>query len=74
MKNIRKLMINYPLLSIGILFPICLVIITGIMTILLKFVLPVILAFWMASLIYTSIIGKNPIQYYTKPFWFIRYR
>ena len=74
MKNIRKLMINYPLLSIAILFPICLVIITGIMTILLKFVLPVILAFWMASLIYTSIIGKNPIQYYTKPFWFIRYR
>ena len=74
MKNIRNLMINYPFLSIGIIFPICLVIITGIMTILLKFVLPVILAVWMASLIYTSIIGKNPIQYYTKPFWFIRYR
>ena len=74
MKNIRKLMINYPFLSIGILFPICLVIITGIMTILLKYVLPVVLAFWMSSLIYTSIIGKNPIQNYTKPFWFIRYR
>ena len=67
-------MINYPLLAIGSLFPICLVIITGIMTILLKFVLPVILALWMSSTIYTLIIGKNPIQYYSKPFWFIRYK
>ena len=72
MLNIRRLIIDYPFLAIGILFPICLVIITGIMTILLKFVLPVILALWMSSTIYTLIIGKNPIQYYSKPFWFIR--
>ena len=74
MIKIRKFMINYPLLSIGILFPICLGIISGIMTILLKFVFPVLLAFWMSSVIYTLIIGKNPIQYYSRPFWFIRYR
>jgi len=74
MQNIRNFMIKYPLLSIAILFPICLVIITGVMSILIKIVLPIILAFWLSSIIYTSIIGKNPFQYYSKPFWFIRYR
>ena len=74
MQNIRKLMINYPLLSVGIIFPICLVIITGMLNILLKFILPVFLAFWMSSIIYTSIIGKNPFQYYSNPFWFIKQR
>ena len=74
MQSIRTFMINYPLLSIGILFPLCLLIITGIMTILLKFVLPVVLAFWLSSIIYSTIIGKNTTEYYSKPFWFIRYR
>ena len=74
MQNIRNFMIKYPLLSIAILFPFCLVIITGVMSILIKIVLPIILAFWLSSIIYTSIIGKNPFQYYSKPFWFIRYR
>jgi len=44
------------------------------MTILLKFVLPVVLAFWLSSVIYSTIIGKNTAEYYSKPFWFIRYR
>ncbi|MEC9274142.1 MAG: hypothetical protein VX680_05600, partial [Candidatus Neomarinimicrobiota bacterium] len=66
-------MIKYPLLSIAILFPVCLIIITGVMSILIKIVLPIMLAFWLSSIIYASTIGKNPIQYYSKPFWFIRY-
>ena len=74
MQNIRNFMIKYPLLSIAILFPVCLIIITGVMSILIKIVLPIILAFWLSSIIYASIIVKNPIQYYSKPFWFIRYR
>ena len=74
MQNIRNFMIKYPLLSIAILFPVCLIIITGVMSILIKVVLPIMLAFWLSSIIYASIIGKNPIQYYSKPFWFIRYR
>jgi hypothetical protein len=74
MQNIRNFMIKYPLLSIAMLFPICLIIITGVMSIIIKFVLPIVLAFWLSSIIYTSIIGKNSIKYYSKPLWFIRYR
>ena len=74
MQNIRNFMINYPLLSTAMLFPVCLIIITGVMSILIKVVLPIMLAFWLSSIIYTSIIGKNPIKHYSKPFWFIRYR
>ena len=74
MQNIRNFMIKHPLLSIAILFPVCLIIITGVMSILIKIVLPIMLAFWLSSIIYASIIGKNPIQYDSKPFWFIRYR
>ena len=73
MNNIRKFMIKYPLLSFAMLVPLCLIIINAVMTILLEFILPILLAFWLSSIIYTVILGKNPIQTFSRPFWFIRY-
>ena len=66
-------MINYPLLSIGMLVPVCLIVTIAIMSILIKYVFPIILAFWLSSIIYSAIVGKKTIQYYSKPFWFIRH-
>ena len=74
MEKIRKFMIRFPLLSMLILFPICLIIITGIMSLLIKFVFPIILAFWLSSMVYTAILGKSVNEFYSRPFWFIRYR
>lgn len=73
MNNIRKFMIKYPLLSFAMLVPLCLIIINGLMTILLEFILPILLAFWLSSIIYTMILGKNPVQTFSRPFWFIRF-
>ena len=73
MNNIRKFMIKYPILSFAMLLPLSLIIINGVMTILLEFILPILLAFWLSSIIYTVILGKNPIQNFSRPFWFIRY-
>ena len=66
-------MINYPLLSIGMLVPVCLIVTIAIMSILIKYVFPIILAFWLSSIIYSAIVGKKTFQYYYKPFWFIRH-
>lgn len=73
MERIRRFMINYPLLSIGMLVPVCLIVTIAIMSILIKYVFPIILAFWLSNIIYSAIVGKNTIQYYSKPFWFIRH-
>ena len=73
MVKIKRFMINYPLLSVGMLVPVCLIVIIGVMSILIKYVLPIILAFCLSSIIYNAIVGKNAIQYYSKPFWFIRH-
>ena len=73
MERIRKFMINYPLLSIGMLVPVCLIVTIAIMSILIKYVFPIILAFWLSSIIYSAIVGENTFQYYSKPFWFIRH-
>ena len=73
MNNIRKFMIKYPILSFAMLLPVSLIIINGVMTILLEFILPILLAFWLSSIIYTVILGKSPIQTFFRPFWFIRY-
>jgi len=73
MERIRRFMINYPLLSIGMLVPVCLIVTIAIMSILIKYVFPIILAFWLSSIIYSAIVGKKTFQYYSKPFWFIRH-
>ncbi len=57
MEKIRRFMINYPLLSIGMLVPVCLIVTIAIMSILIKYVFPIILAFWLSSIIYSAIVG-----------------
>ena len=74
MGNIQTFMINQPLLSMAMILPFSLFIVIGIFSILINFVLPVILSFWLSGWVYTAIIGEKVQKYYQQPFWFIRYK
>ena len=74
MENIQTFMINHPLLSMAVILPFSLIIVIGIFSILINFVLPVILAFWLSDWVYTAIVGEKVQKYYQQPFWFIRYK
>ena len=74
MKNIQIFMINHPLLCMAMILPFSLIIVIGIFSMLVHFVLPVILAFWLSGWVYTAIIGEKVQKYYQQPFWFIRYK
>jgi len=74
MENIQTFMINHPLLSMALILPFSLIIVIGIFSILINFVLPVILAFWLSGWAYTAIVGEKVQKYYQQPFWFIRYK
>jgi len=74
MENIQTFMINHPLLSMAVILPFSLIIVIGIFSILINFVLPVILAFWLSCWVYTAIVGEKVQKYYQQPLWFIRYK
>ena len=74
MGNIQTFMINQPLLSMAMILPFSLIIVIGIFSILINFVLPVILSFWLSGWVYTAIVGEKVQKYYRQPFWFIRYK
>ena len=59
MENIQIFMINQPLLSMAMILPFSLFIVIGIFSILINFVLPVILSFWLSGWVYTAIIGEK---------------
>ena len=58
MGNIQTFLINQPLLSMAMILPFSLFIVIGIFSILINFVLPVILSFWLSGWVYTAIIGE----------------
>ena len=74
MENIQIFIINHPLLCMAMILPFSLIIVIGIFSMLVHFVLPVILAFWLSGWVYTAIIGEKVQKYYQQPFWFIRHR
>ena len=74
MENIQIFMINHPLLCMAMILPFSLIIVIGIFSILINFVLPAILSFWLSGWVYTAIIGEKVQKYYQQPFWFIRYK
>ena len=74
MKSIQTFMINHPLLSMAMILPFSLIIVICIFSILINFVLPVILSFWISGWVYTAIVGEKVQKYYQRPLWFIRYK
>ena len=74
MENIQTFMAKHPLLSMALILPFSFIIVIGIFSILINFVLPVILAFWLSGWVYTAIVGEKIQKYYQHPFWFIRYK
>ena len=74
MENIQIFMITHPLLCMASILPFSLIIVIGIFSILINFVLPVLLAFWLSGWVYTAIVGEKVQKYYQQPFWFVRYK
>ena len=74
MENIQKFMIKHPLLSMAMILPFSIIIVIGIFSILINFILPVILTFWLSGWVYTAIVGEKVQKYYQQPLWFIRYK
>ena len=59
MENIQKFMIKHPLLSMAMILPFSIIIVIGVFSILINFILPVILAFWLSGWVYTAIVGEK---------------
>ena len=74
MENIKTFMINHPLISMAMILPFTLIIVIGIFSILINFLLPVLLSFWLSGWVYTAIVGEKVQKYYQQPLWFIRYK
>ena len=74
MKHIQDLMARYPLISILLIFPFTLILILAVFSMIIKIVIPTVLALWLAGWVYGTVVreawGKNP----SEPFWFVRYR
>ena len=74
MKFVKKLMVKHPVMSVLLIFPFTFVLTLAVFSMLMKIVLPAVLALWVAGWIYGAIIKEPWGRNLSEPFWFVRYR
>ena len=73
MNKFQEFMLKHPYISISVIMPFALAFVLGVFSILLNIVFPILVSGWLAGWIYTAIVGRSVRQYYSRPFWYIRY-
>jgi len=73
MNKFQEFMLKHPYISISVIMPFALAFVLGVFSILLNIVFPILVSIWLAGWIYTAIVGRSVRQYYSRPFWYIRY-
>jgi len=73
MNKFQEFMLKHPYISISVIMPFALAFVLGVFSILLNIVFPILVSIWLAGWIYTAIVGRSVSQYYSRPFWYIRY-
>ena len=74
MKHIQDLMARYPLISILLIFPFTLILILAVFSMIIKIVIPAVLALWLAGWVYGAVVTEAWGKNLSEPFWFVRYR
>ena len=74
MKFVKKLMIKHPVMSVLLIFPFMFILTLAVFSMLIKLVLPAVLALWVAGWVYGALIKETWGRNLSEPFWFVRYR
>ena len=72
MNKLRSLMLEYPLLSIIVILPFSVVLVFAVLELIINVIVPFVFAVWVATWIYSAIVGSSMIRPIYEPFWFIR--
>ena len=74
MKFVKKLMVKHPVVSVLLIFPFTFILTLAVFSMLIKLVLPAVLALWVAGWVYGALIKETWGRNLSEPFWFVRYR
>ena len=74
MKLVKKLMVKHPVMSVLLIFPFTFTLTLAVFSMLIKLVLPAVLALWVAGWVYGALIKETWGRNLSEPFWFVRYR
>ena len=74
MKFVKKLMVKHPVMSVLLIFPFTFILTLAFFSMLIKLVLPAVLALWVAGWVYGALIKETWGRNLSEPFWFVRYR
>ena len=74
MKFVKKLMVKHPVMSVLLIFPFMFILTLAVFSMLIKIVLPAVLALWVAGWVYGALIKETWGRNLSEPFWFVRYR
>ena len=72
MNKLRNLMLEHPLLSIVVILPCSVVLVFAVLELIINVIVPFVFAVWVATWIYSAIVGSSMIRPIYEPFWFIR--
>ena len=65
-------MLEHPLLSIVVILPFSVVLVFAVLELIINVIVPFVFAVWVATWIYSAIVGSSMIRPIYEPFWFIR--
>ena len=65
-------MLEYPLLSIIVILPFSVVLVFAVLELIINVIVPFVFAVWVATWIYSAIVGSSMIRPIYETFWFIR--
>jgi len=71
MNRFRELLLDYPFIAKGIIFPFALVITLGIISFFIEFIVPVLFAIGLTYWIYNTLIGNSFRDQMREPFSYI---
>jgi len=72
MNKLKKLMLDYPTISILIILPFSLMFAFAAIGLIINLLIPFVLALWIANWIYGAIVGPSIVKPMYEPFWTVR--
>jgi hypothetical protein len=72
MEKIQAFMLRHPYLSMALILPFTMIFTVTVFSVLLNFVLPALLALWLAGWIYGAVTRRPYSRFYPESFWFFR--
>ena len=65
-------MLDHPILSIVVILPFSVVLVFAVLELIINVIVPFVFAVWVASWIYSAIVGSSMTRPIYEPFWFVK--